>query len=128
MPKARQFAGWSGSSASKIKADEASVNITVTGDINLIATFSAKGLTTFQAEEGVLENAINENTNAGFAGSGYVNFGTGTSYVKVPVYVEVGGEYKLTMTYANGSKAPRNLSISTEKNEAQELEFSMIDA
>ena len=122
------FAGWSGSSASKIKADEASVNITVTGDINLIATFSARGLTTFQAEEGVLENAISESTNAGFAGSGYVNFGTGTSYVKVPVYVDVGGEYKLTMTYANGSKAPRSLSISTDKSEAQELEFSMTDA
>ncbi len=122
------FAGWSGSGASKIKADEVSVNITVTGDIDLIATFSTKGLTTFQAEEGVLENAINENTNAGFEGKGYVNFGTGISYVKVPVYVDVGGEYKLTMTYANGSKAPRSLSISTEKSEAQELEFSMTNA
>lgn len=122
------FAGWSGSSASKIKKDEASVKITVTGDIDLVASFCAKGTSTFQAEDGVFENAINESTNAGFAGNGYVNFSTGTSYVKVPVYVDVGGEYKLTMTFANGSKAARSLSISTEKSEAQELEFSMTNA
>lgn len=122
------FAGWSGSSASKIKKDEASVKIIVTDDIDLVASFCAKGLTTFQAEEGVFENAINESSNAGFEGKGYINFGTGISYVKVPVYVEVGGEYKLTMTYANGSNAPRSLSISTEKSESQELEFSMTDA
>ena len=44
--------------------------------------------------------------------------------MKVPVYADAAGEYKLTMTYANGSNAVRSLSVKVGSGEAQELEFA----
>ena len=119
-----KFAGWSGASAAGINADKSPVTIKATGDIELTPSFVGDGTNKFQAEEGVIENAINESSNAGFAGTGYINFGTGTSSVKVPVYADAAGEYKLTMTYANGSSAARSLSIKGEAGGAQEVEFA----
>ena len=119
-----KFAGWSGASAAGIDASKSPATIKATGDIELAATFVGDGSNKFQAEEGVIENAINESTNAGFAGAGYVNFGTGSSSVKVPVYADGAGEYKLTLTYANGSNAARSLSIKGEAGESQEVEFA----
>jgi pectin methylesterase-like acyl-CoA thioesterase len=119
-----KFAGWSGASAAGIDATKSLATIKATGDIELAATFIGDGCNKFQAEEGVIENAINESTNAGFAGTGYVNFGTGTSYVQVPVFADGEGEYKLTLTYANGSNAARSLSIKGEAGESQEVEFA----
>ena len=119
-----KFAGWSDASAAGIDATKSPATIKATGDIELAATFVGDGSNKFQAEEGVIENAINESTNAGFAGAGYVNFGTGTSYVQVPVYADGEGEYKLTLTYANGSSAARSLSIKGEVGESQEIEFA----
>ena len=83
----------------------------MTKDIELGAIFEAKGTDTFQAEDGIIDNAINESTNAGFAGTGYINFGTGKSTVQVPVYVEFPGEYTMEMTYANGSGKARSLAF-----------------
>ena len=132
---AQPFAGWkfdgwtfggeSGKSTADLGLDgsKASLEITADRDIELAASFVGDGTNKFQAEEGVIENAINESTNAGFAGTGYVNFGTGTSSVKVPVYADAAGEYKLTMTYANGSGNVRSLAIKTEKDDSQELSF-----
>ena len=100
------------------------LEITAECDIELAASFIGDGSNKFQAEDGIIENAINESTNAGFAGTGYINFGTGTSSVKVPVYAEAAGEYKMTMTYANGSNAARSLSVKVGSGEAQELEFA----
>ena len=119
-----KFAGWSGASAAGIDASKSPATIKATGDIELAASFVGDGSNKFQAEEGVIENAINESTNAGFAGTGYVNFGTGTSSVTVPVYADGEGEYKLTLTYANGSNAARSLSIKGEAGESQEVEFA----
>ena len=119
-----KFAGWSGASAAGINADKSPVTIKAMGDIERAASFVGDGTNKFQAEEGVIENAINESSNAGFAGTGYINFGTGTSSVKVPVYADAAGEYKLTMTYANGSSAARSLSIKGEAGGAQEVEFA----
>jgi len=105
-----KFAGWTGASAgSSQSASSAILEITATGDIELGATFTAKGETTFQAESGILENAINESTNAGFAGNGYVNFGAGNSSVKIPVYADAAGTYKMEMFYSNGSSSDRDL-------------------
>ena len=125
-----EFAGWtfdagSGPNIAGLGLDGsiATLEITAECDIGLTPSFEAKGTTKFQAEEGIIENAINESTNAGFAGTGYVNFGTGTSYVQVPVYADGEGEYKLTLTYANGSSAARSLSIKGEAGESQEVEF-----
>jgi len=104
-----EFAGWIGAQAPA--AASSTVEITATSDIELGAIFAAPGLTVFQAETGVLGNAINESSNAGFAGSGYVNFGAGNSYVNIPVYVSAAGTYKMVMTYTNGSTSDRDLII-----------------
>jgi pectin methylesterase-like acyl-CoA thioesterase len=124
------FAGWtfdagSGPNIAGLGLDGSSATLEIIAecDIGLTPSFEAKETTKFQAETGIIENAINESTNAGFAGTGYINFGTGVSTVKVPVYTEAAGEYKLTMTYANGSNAARSLSVETEEGDAQELEF-----
>ncbi|MBR4785353.1 MAG: pectin esterase, partial [Fibrobacter sp.] len=126
-----EFAGWtfdagSGKNIAGLGLDGSSATLEIIAecDIGLTPSFEAKGTTVFQAETGIIENAVNESTNAGFAGTGYINFGTGTSTVKVPVYADVAGEYKLTMTYANGSKNPRSLSVNVEEGDAQEIEFA----
>lgn len=119
-----KFAGWSGASAAGIDASKSPATIKATGDIELAASFVGDGSNKFQAEDGTVENAIKESTNAGFAGTGYINFGTGVSTVTVPVYASAKGEYKLTMTYANGSSAARSLSIKGEGGTAQEIEFA----
>ena len=124
------FAGWtfdagSGPNIAGLGLDGSSATLEITAecDIGLTPSFEAKGTTKFQAETGIIENAINESTNAGFAGTGYINFGTGTSTVKVPVYADVAGEYKLTMTYANGSGNARSLSFKVDGSDAQEMSF-----
>jgi hypothetical protein len=105
-----KFAGWTGKSASEA-GSESTWKTTMTKDIELGAIFEAKGTDTFQAEDGIIDNAINESTNAGFAGTGYINFGTGKSTIQVPVYVEYPGEYTMEMTYANGSGKARSLAF-----------------
>ena len=121
------FAGGSGKSTADLGLDgsKATLEITAECDIELTPSFTADGTTVFQAEEGIITNAINENTNVGFAGTGYVNFGTGISMVKVPVYADVAGEYKMTMSYANGSKDARSLSIAVGDSTAQEMSFDV---
>ncbi|SHK63045.1 pectinesterase family protein [Fibrobacter sp. UWEL] len=107
-----KLAGWTGASApSNASASMKTLEIVATGDIELGATFMALGETTFQAESGILENAINESTNAGYAGSGYVNFGAGNSYVNIPVYADAAGTYKMEMFFANGSSSDRDLIV-----------------
>lgn len=123
-----KFAGWSGKSAAGIDASKAMVEIVAAGDIELVPSFAGDGSGKFQAEEGVIENGINESSNAGFAGAGYVNFNAGTSSVQVPVYADAEGEYKLTLTYANGSKSTRSLSIKGEAGESQEVAFEATES
>ncbi len=119
-----EFAGWTGSSADT--ESSSTLEIPATADIELGAIFTAEGVTTFQAESGIIENGINESTNAGFAGAGYVNFGAGNSYVKVPVYTDAAGTYKMEMFYANGSAASRDLiikALGTAEAEEQQITF-----
>ncbi|MBO6136176.1 MAG: pectin esterase [Fibrobacter sp.] len=123
-----KFAGWSGKSAAGIDASKAMVEIVAAGDIELVPSFAGDGSGKFQAEEGAIENGINESSNAGFAGAGYVNFNAGTSSVQVPVYADAEGEYKLTLTYANGSKSTRSLSIKGEAGESQEVAFEATES
>ena len=106
-----EFAGWSGKSASQIDASKAAVEIVATGDIELIPSFTAKGTTEFQVEDGIITNAAAESNNAGFNGSAFVNFAAGDlSMVQVPVFVEVAGEYEVIVRYANGSGSARSLA------------------
>ena len=130
-----EFAGWtfdagSGKNIAGLGLDGSSATLEIIAeyDIGLTPSFEAKGTTVFQAETGIIENAINESTNAGFAGAGYVNFNAGTSSVQVPVYADVEGEYKLTLTYANGSKSTRSLSIKGEAGESQEVAFEATES
>ena len=123
-----KFAGWSGKSAAGIDASKPQASITAAGDIELAPSFAGDGSGKFQAEEGAIENGINESSNAGFAGAGYVNFNAGTSSVRVPVYADAEGEYKLTLTYANGSKSTRSLSIKGEAGESQEIAFEATES
>lgn len=105
------FAGWSGKSAAGIDASAAKVEIVATGDIELIPSFTAKGTTEFQVEDGIITNAAAESNNAGFNGSAFVNFAAGDlSMVQVPVFVEVAGEYEVIVRYANGSGNARSLA------------------
>ena len=116
-----KFSGWTGASASAIDASIATAEIKASSDIELTANFTGAGTGIFQAEDGAIENAVYESTNAGFAGSGYVNFGAGAaSYVNIPVYVDAAGEYTMEMFYANGSSAARSLSFKCLGNEAGE--------
>lgn len=122
-----KFAGWTGKNA----ADAGTSNVwatTAAADIDIGATFIGDGTNTFQAESGIVDNAILESTNAGFKGTGYINFGTGTSSVKVPVYVAANGEYKATFSYANGSGSARSLSISTDAGTNEEMPFEATGA
>lgn len=121
-----KFAGWTGKNAANAGASD-TWTTTAAADIEIGAKFTGDGSNTFQAESGTIENAIIESTNAGFKGSGYINFGTGTSTLKVPVFAEGKGKFTLTMTYANGSGSTRNLSIATESGDAQELSFEKTD-
>lgn len=105
------FAGWSGKSASQIDASKAAVEIVAAGDVELIPSFTAKGTTVFQAEDGIITNAAAESNNAGFNGSAFVNFAAGDlSMIQVPVYAEVAGEYEVIVRYANGSGNARSLA------------------
>lgn len=121
-----KFAGWTGKNAADAGASD-TWTTTAAADIEIGAKFTGDGSNTFQAESGTIENAIIESTNAGFKGSGYINFGTGTSTLKVPVFAEGKGKFTLTMTYANGSGSARSLSIATESGDAQELSFETTD-
>lgn len=124
------FEGWIGASAAQLADGGVSETVTLqphNSDIEIGAVFSAKGVSTFQAESGVIENSINESTNVGFAGSGYVNFGAGNSYVKVPVYVDAPGIYTMNMQFANGSATDRDLEI-TAMGEPEILSFEKTSA
>lgn len=124
------FEGWIGASAAQLADGGISETVTLqphNSDIEIGAVFSAKGVSTFQAESGVIENGINESTNVGFAGSGYVNFGAGNSYVKVPVYVDAPGIYTMNMQFANGSATDRDLEI-TAMGEPEILSFEKTSA
>ena len=105
-----KFAGWTGKDATAAGSSN-TWKTTMTKDIDIGAVFEAKGTTVFQAETGIVDNAIIESTNAGFEGTGYINFGTGHSTVQIPIYVEYPGDYTIKMTYANGSGKARSLAF-----------------
>jgi pectate lyase len=65
----------------------------------------------YQADKGTATNSFIETTNAGYHGDAYVNFDKGGSVV-VPVKVDVAGEYKFEIDFANGSGEARSLAVS----------------
>ena len=70
-------------------------------------------------------DAIFEDRNTGFAGTGYVNFAaTAGSSTKIPVTVKAAGEYTVTLTYALGKDETRKLCIRVGGEEAVQMEFA----
>ncbi|WP_407444360.1 CBM35 domain-containing protein [Fibrobacter sp.] len=65
----------------------------------------------YQADKGAATNSFIETTNEGYHGDAYVNFDKGGSVV-VPVTVDVAGEYKFEVNFANGSGETRSLVVS----------------
>lgn len=66
----------------------------------------------YQADKGTATNSFIETANAGYHGDAYVNFDKGGSVI-VPVKVDVAGEYKFEIDFANGSSEDRSLVISS---------------
>ena len=64
----------------------------------------------YQAEKGSITGGVSESSNDGFHGDGYVNFDKGGNVV-VPINVDVAGEYKFEIDFANGSSESRSLVI-----------------
>lgn len=74
----------------------------------------------YQADKGTAINSFIETTNAGYHGDAYVNFDKGGSVV-VPVKVDVAGEYKFEIDFANGSSEDRSLVISSAMDTAMSV-------
>ena len=88
---------------------------------------SADGV--YQAEDGTMTNADFEDKNAGFNGTGYVNFaGEGESIVEIPVNVAAAGTYTVTLRYALGKDETRELTVTTAKTTAQMVAFTSTGA
>lgn len=66
----------------------------------------------YQADKGTATDGFIETTNAGYHGDAYVNFDKGGNVV-VPVKVDMAGEYKFEIDFANGSSEDRSLVISS---------------
>lgn len=105
-----KFNGWTGDHS----GTDATYTITsLNRNISVSASFIPLDRFVYQAENGVLNEAVLETKNAGFTGTAYVNFNAvaGAS-LEIPVYADAAGEKKVTITFANGSGATRSLSIS----------------
>ena len=88
---------------------------------------SADGV--YQAEDGTMTNALFEDKNAGFNGTGYVNFaGEGESIVEIPVSVAAAGTYTVTLRYSLGKDETRELSMTTAQTAAQTVAFTSTGA
>ncbi len=104
------FTGWSG--------DHTGTNATYTisslsSNVSVSASFMPIDKFVYQAEYGVLKDAVLETKNAGFTGDAYVNISAvAGSCIELPVYVDEAGQKAITVTYANGSGAARSFSVS----------------
>lgn len=65
----------------------------------------------YQAETGTITGGVSESSNGGYHGDGYVNFDKGGDFT-IPVKVDVAGQYKLNVDFANGASEARSLAVS----------------
>lgn len=65
----------------------------------------------YQAEKGTITGGVSENSNGGYHGDGYVNFDKGGDFT-ISVKVDVAGQYKLNVDFANGANEARSLAVS----------------
>lgn len=103
------FRGWSGDHT----GENASYTIpSLSGNISISALFEPVDKLVYQAENGILEEAVVESSNAGFTGDGYVNFNASAASLYIPVYADEAGRKTVSIYYSNGSGSKRNLSLS----------------
>ena len=68
--------------------------------------------TIYEAEKGFIGYGIEEKTHEGFSGTGYANLDNDTnSFLTLAIWNKEAGEKELSLTYANGGKTSRPVSI-----------------
>lgn len=71
----------------------------------------------YEAEQGTISKGVLETLNAGYSGSGYVNFDNEVgSYVDITVNAALAGLYKLNFRYANGTTVNRPVEVKINNN------------
>lgn len=107
--KGWKFAGWEGDHT----GTDAVYNIeSLDRNVSVKASFMPQDKYNYEAEDGTLNEAVTGNRNAGFSGESYVNFSAvDGSKIDLLIYSEVSDEREVTITFSNGSGAPRNLSV-----------------
>ncbi len=104
------FSGWSGGHTG---ANTTYTIASLSNNVSVSASFMPLDKYTYQAENGVLKDAVLETKNAGFSGDAYVNISAVSgSCIEIPVFVDEAGEKTVLITYANGSGASRQFSVS----------------
>lgn len=107
------FDHWSGDLSGSTNPNQVAMDANRT----ISAAFLPADKFSYQAEIGILQDAIPESKNTGFSGSGYVNYSAAVgASLQIPLYVEQAGTIKLIVTYANGSGAARSLSLSINRS------------
>lgn len=111
------FAGWSGD----YNGSESVYTVSsLRSDVSLKAVFVSENQLLYEAEEALMTNAVSENVNGGYSGSGYVNFDNEPeSSVQFTVYAAQGGEKDFAVTFANGTSEARAMSVTVNGQEVE---------
>lgn len=106
-----EFSGWVGDNApSTAEFEIANVNSPVT--LHAEFKFVGKDSLHYEAENAIFENTIFENKHEGFSGSGYANLDNAIgSAITFAVCIPQSGKQNVNITFANGAKVNRPVSI-----------------
>jgi hypothetical protein len=86
----------------------------------------SKDSVVYEAEKGFIAEGVTETTHAGFSGESYVNLDNSkSSYLKIAVWNSEAGKRNLKVTYANGGKNARPISVSV--NDTVQIESLDLD-
>lgn len=86
----------------------------------------SKDSVVYEAEKGFIAEGVTETTHTGFSGESYVNLDNSkSSYLKIAVWNSEAGKHDLKVTYANGGKNARPVSISV--NDTVQIESLDLD-
>jgi hypothetical protein len=86
----------------------------------------SKDSVVYETEKGFIAEGVTETTHTGFSGESYVNLDNSkSSYLKIAVWNSKAGQRNLKVTYANGGKNARPVSISV--NDTVQIESLDLD-
>ncbi|MBQ3779347.1 MAG: family 43 glycosylhydrolase [Fibrobacter sp.] len=86
----------------------------------------SKDSVVYEAEKGFIAEGVTETTHTGFSGESYVNLDNSkSSYLKIAVWNSEAGKRNLKVTYANGGKNARPISVSV--NDTVQIENLDLD-